>query len=233
MPLTNIVYALLAGILPAMLWLWFWLKEDNLHPEPRNILAITFIAGGVSVIIAIIFEKIAQDFITDSVYKYVVWAAIEEIVKFSAVAIVALRSKYMDEPIDAMIYCITVALGFSALENALFILSPLNSGQLAASIVTGNLRFIGATLVHVVSSAFIGFAVGLAFYRGAIVKSFSVIIGVIIAVALHTSFNLAIINGTATDTLKVFGWVWVATIILIILFEEVKIIRPMPTKNTG
>lgn len=233
MLLTNIFYALLAGILPALLWLWFWLKEDNLHPEPRNLLTITFIAGCVSVIIAIIFEKVAQDLITDSVYKYIAWASIEEIVKFIAVGVVALHSKYLDEPIDAMIYCITVALGFSALENALFILSPLSDGEIATTIVTGNLRFIGATLVHVISSASIGFMIGLAFYKGPIFKTFSAIIGVIIAVALHTSFNLAIINGTATNTLKVFGWVWVAVVLLIILFEEVKAIRPSPPKNTA
>lgn len=227
---TNIAYALIAGILPALLWLWFWIKEDNLHPEPRNLITITFIAGCVSVIIAIIFEKAAQDLLTNSVYTYIAWAGIEEIVKFMAVAMIAFRTKYLDEPIDAMIYCITAALGFSALENALFILSPISSGELATSIVTGNLRFVGATLVHVVSSAVIGFMLGLAFYRGTIAKAFALIFGVILAIALHASFNLAIISGTATNTLKVFGWVWCAVVILIILFEEVKAVHPSQTK---
>jgi len=226
MEFTNVVYALLAGLLPTLLWLWFWLREDHLHPEPRTVLAMSFIVGSLSVVAAVVLEKFAQDIILDRTYQYIAWASIEEIIKFIAVAIVALRSRYLDEPIDAMIYCITVALGFAALENALFILTPLNTGDLARTIVTGNLRFIGATLVHVVSSASVGFAIGLTFYRGAFTKVVAAILGIILAIALHASFNLAIISATVTSTIRVFGWVWCAVIVLIILFEEVKGVRP-------
>lgn len=226
MNLTVLIYALLAGVLPSLLWLWFWLKEDNLHPEPRGVLAITFVAGCISVIVAIILEKLAQDTIADSTMRYIVWAAIEEIIKFVTVVLVAFHANILDEPIDAMIYCITVALGFAALENAFFIFSPLNLGQFATSIITGNLRFIGATLVHVVSSASVGFMIALAFYRGYFSKTIAIILGIILAIVLHASFNLAIIHGTAMATLKVFGWVWGAVVILIILFEEVKAVHP-------
>lgn len=226
MNLTTLVYALLAGILPSLLWLWFWLREDNLHPEPRSVLAVSFIAGCIAVVIAVILERFVEGIVVDTTSRYVMWAAVEELVKFAAVAMVAFHTNVFDEPIDAMIYCITVALGFSALENALFIFSPLASGELSASIVTGNLRFIGASLVHVVSSASIGFMVGLAFYRGLAFKTFAIIFGIILSIALHASFNLAIIYGTATTTLKVFGWVWCAVVILIILFEEVKAVHP-------
>lgn len=226
MNLTVLAYALLAGLLPSLIWLWFWLREDNLHPEPKSIIAMSFIAGAISVIIAIIFEKFAQDMIVDETHRYIVWAAIEEIVKFGAVALVAFHANILDEPIDGMIYCITVALGFAALENAFFIFSPLHAGQISTSIVTGNLRFIGATLVHVVSSASIGFMVGLTYYRGIFPKTVGIILGIILAITLHASFNLAIIYGTAMTTLKVFGWVWCAVVILIILFEEVKAVHP-------
>jgi len=222
----NIVYALLAGILPALVWLWFWLREDNLHPEPRSLIAICFIAGCISVIVALFLERFAQEFITDTTLRYRTWSAIEEIIKFIAMALFVLPSRYLDEPIDAMIYCITVALGFSAMENALFILSPINDGEITKSIITGNMRFVGATLVHVVSSAMIGFMIGLSFYKGAFLKMISIVFGVILATALHASFNLAIIKSTVTGTLKVFGWVWVAVVILIVLFEEIKVVKP-------
>lgn len=226
MNLTNIAYVLLAGLLPALLWLWFWIKEDNLHPEPKSLIAISFIAGCMSVLLAVVLEGFAKEIINDQNYRYLAWATIEEVVKFLAVAIIALRSKYLDEPIDAMIYCITVALGFAAVENGLFIFKSLDTNGVVDSIVTGNFRFIGATLVHIVSSASIGFMIGLSFYKGAFMKVISVIIGIILASTLHTSFNLAIINTTDTSALKVFGWVWCAVVILIILFEEIKEIRP-------
>ncbi len=226
MNVTTVIYALLAGMLPSLLWLWFWLKEDNLHPEPRTILAASFVVGCISVVIAIVLEKYVQGIVTNPTFRYIAWAAIEELVKLGAVVLVAFHANILDEPIDAMIYCITVALGFAALENAFFILSPLSAGELSTSIVTGNLRFIGASLVHVVSSAVIGFMIGVSFYRGVFIKSICIALGIILAVTLHSSFNLAIIYSSAMTTLRVFGWVWCAAVILIILFEEVKIVHP-------
>ncbi len=226
MNITIIVYAILAGVLPSLLWLWFWLKEDNLHPEPRGLVAITFISGCISIIIAVVLEQFTSNFLIDTNMRYLSWAFIEEVVKYFAFAIVILHSRYLDEPIDAIIYCITVALGFAAIENTLFILSSLGNGEIAKSIVTGSLRFIGSSLVHVVSSAFIGFMIGISFYKNTFIKAISTVFGIIIATLLHTSFNLAIISVTSVSALKVFGWVWCAVIILIILFEEIKAIVP-------
>lgn len=226
MDLATIVYAFLAGVIPALLWLWFWLREDNLQPEPRSSIALSFIAGGFSIILAVILEAYAVDFISDNNYLYITWAGIEEAVKFLVIATVAFQSRYMDEPIDAMIYSITVALGFSAVENALFILHPLSTGEISKSIVTGDLRFVGATLLHVVSSASIGFLVGMSFYKPAFVKVLAGIFGLILATALHAGFNLAIIDATVAGTLKVFGLVWCAAVILLILFEEIKAVKP-------
>jgi RsiW-degrading membrane proteinase PrsW (M82 family) len=119
-----------------------------------------------------------------------------------------------------------VALGFAAVENTLFIMGPLSNGAVSQAIVTGNMRFIGATLVHVVSSSFVGFALGYAFYRGYLAKFIGVILGLAGAIALHAAFNLSIINASSTDTLKTFGWVWGAVVIIIILFEEIKAVHP-------
>ena len=219
-------YALLSGVLPALLWLWFWLKEDNLHPEPKGLIIGTFLAGVVAVFFAIFLEKFVQEIVADETNRYIAWAAIEEIMKFLAVSIIALKSSQMDEPIDAMIYCITVAVGFAALENTFFIISPLHDGDIMKSIITGNMRFIGATLVHIVSSASLGFMIGLAFNRGVFLKTLSTVIGIGIAIALHSTFNLSIINATPADTLKVFGLLWCMVIILLVLFEEIKSIKP-------
>ncbi len=226
MSLTSFTYALLAGLLPSLVWLFFWLREDREHPEPRKMLAISFFGGMLAVIAAIFIERFIQMTVTDETTRYALWAATEEFLKLAVVALIALRSRYDDEPIDAMIYCITVALGFAALENALFIMGPLSGGAIAQSIVTGNMRFIGATLVHVVSSATIGFCIGYVFYKGHLLKFLAGIVGLSAAIALHAAFNLSIINAGAAETLKAFGWVWGAVVLLIVLFEEIKAVRP-------
>lgn len=226
MSLTIFIYAVLAGLVPSLLWLLFWLRED-IHPEPKFMIVVSFISGALAVIPAIFIEKSIADILTNTTNIYVFWAIIEELIKLSVIAIVALSSDYDDEPIDAMIYCISVALGFAALENALFILGPLSSGDWTTGIITINLRFIGATLVHIVSSATIGFALGYVFYhKKTLTKFIAVFIGLVSAIALHSAFNLSIINSDTTETLQTFGWIWGAVVILIVLFEEIKVVRP-------
>lgn len=222
---STFLYAILAGLLPSLIWLWFWIREDS-NAEPRWLIVATFLGGFLAVIAAIFAEKYIAGLTIDPSLRYTLWAGVEEIFKFIAVAVIALNTDYNDEPIDAMIYCIVVALGFAAFENTLFLFQPLSGGEIAQSIVTGNMRFMGATLVHIVSSAVVGFGLGLAFYKGYFTKIIAIIIGLACAITLHSAFNLSIINGNTADTLKAFAWVWGAVVILIVLFEEVKVVKP-------
>ena len=48
------------------------------------------------------------------------------------------------------------------------------------------MRFIGATLLHVVASATIGIFISFAFYKNRFSKFFMTIIGLIVAVTLHS-----------------------------------------------
>ncbi len=226
MSATALTYAILSGLLPSFIWLWFWLREDRQHPEPRSLLVACFLGGMAAVIAAVFAEKYVASIYNDETIRYTLWAAVEEISKFIAVAVIALHSKENDEPIDAMIYCIVTALGFAALENALFIMGPLSGGEIARSIVTGNMRFMGATLLHVVSSASVGFTLGYVFYHGKFTKIIAIIVGLCGAIAIHTAFNLSILESNPTDTLKTFSWIWGAVVIMIILFEEIKVVRP-------
>ena len=224
MDLTAFIYALLSGILPALLWLWFWLREDSVHPEPRSLIIGTFVGGMIVVPLVVPFQHIALDYYGGNINEvvYFVWAALEEFFKFGVAYVIALRTRFMDEPIDALIYMITAALGFAAMENTFFLLKPLLEGDAMTSIVTGNLRFIGATLLHVVSSATIGLFIALPYYQDKIKKTFDLMLGLVFAAVLHAAFNLFIITSKGSDTFIVFGCVWLAVIVLILLFEKVK-----------
>lgn len=127
---TSFIYAIIAGILPSLVWLWFWMREDT-HSEPRWLLVVSFMGGMLAVVAAIFAEKIISDNVTDRTLLYTLWAATEEILKFAVVVAIALRSSYDREPIQAMIYCVVVALGFAALENTLFLMGPLSGGAVA------------------------------------------------------------------------------------------------------
>jgi RsiW-degrading membrane proteinase PrsW (M82 family) len=225
-PVYIFLYAFLAGILPSLLWLFFFTHEDSGHKKHRAVIFGCFLGGAVAVIIAIFAEKIIADSVTDPTTRYTLWAAFEEIIKFAIAGFIIYYTAEHESPIDIMIYCASVALGFAAIENTLFIFGPLSDGSIAQALITTNMRFIGATLVHVVSSAFIGFMFGYFYYQGWFTKTLAVLAGITGAIALHATFNLSIINASSTDTLKAFGWIWGAVVVLIILFEEVKSVHP-------
>jgi RsiW-degrading membrane proteinase PrsW (M82 family) len=218
--------ALIGGFLPALLWLWFWLREDSEHPEPRRLIALAFLAGMASVTIAVPLEQFVQSYITGQTMLYTVWAYIEEIVKFGAALLTVLWRDEDDEPIDALIYMVVVALGFAAAENALFLSSPLGGTSLAALIITGNLRFMGATLLHVLASSVIGAAIGLVYYGNRIEKALIVTIGVILAGLLHALFNVRILNSQGASVMETFILLWVCIILMFALIEWIKRIKP-------
>ena len=219
--------AMAGGILPALAWLWFWLREDSKHPEPRRLIALAFLAGMCTVAVAIPLEQLAAAFVPDQSLTFPIWAAIEEILKFSAALIVVLWRKDNDEPVDAVIYMICVALGFSAAENTLFLWSPLAGHTVFETVVTGNLRFVGATLLHVLSSATIGVSLALSFYKKSRwAKVEYAVVGVILAILLHSTFNFLILNTPQEYLLRTFVFVWIGVVALLAVLEFVKRIRP-------
>lgn len=229
----TLLLAFLGGIAPALVWLWFWLKEDTTHPEPKRMIIAAFVAGMIAVPIAFFIEKIAFSFWGTGLLVVIVWAAAEEILKYGGAYAVAFRgicldqSVCVDEPLDPLIYMITVALGFSALENTLFLINPLLSGDTVSGVLTGNLRFIGATLLHVVASATIGLSKGLSFYKSKTAKRVYFGVGITAAIALHALFNLSIIIYKGQNIFFTFGILWLFVGALLLSFERVKRVRPL------
>ena len=166
--------ALLGGVIPALLWLWFWLREDKEKPEPKGLITIMFIVGMISVIVVLPIQKFVQNNVTSYEWQIIGWASIEEIIKYWGVLILLYKTNHINEPIDWPIYLITAALGFAALENTMFLLKPLSLDQATVGLLTGQLRFLGSTLLHAVSSGIIGIALGLSFFMGKFVKKVSV-----------------------------------------------------------
>ena len=214
--------ALLGGVIPSLVWLWFWLKEDKEDPEPNGLLVVCFILGMVSVLLVLPIEKFIQTNITSSQMQIFGWASVEEIIKYLIVVAILYRSTYLHKPIDWPIFLITTALGFAALENMLFLIKPLSLGQTTVGLLTGNLRFLGSTLLHAVASGIIGIMAGLSFYIKGFRKEIYLLIGFILAIGLHSVFNFFIMENNGSEFLKVFAFLWVATIINLLLFEKLR-----------
>ncbi len=221
MELAYIFLALTGGLVPALFWVWFWLREDRAHPEPKALIACSFIAGMLVVSLVLPLQQFALKRFSGS-DLILVWVIIEEVLKYSAALIVVLWSKAVDEPIDAIIYMIVIALGFSALENALFIFNPLTDGHVIESLLTGQFRFLGATLLHVLASGTVGAFMAFAFYKGRLARIIYGTLGLFMAIVLHALFNFSIMNAGGETVLSIFMFVWLGIIILFLIFEKVK-----------
>ncbi len=232
--LQTIGYAFIGGLMPALVWLYFLLKEDYRHPEPRSILFLAFIAGMIAVPIAIPLESLARNYLFTTVATcspylplclpvIAAWAVIEEVLKYGLCAAFILWRKDVDEPIDLVIYMLTTALGFAALENALFLIEPLAARNFLSALATDNLRFVGSTLLHIIATSIIGFTLALAHTMPRASRAFISSCGLILAISLHTTFNFLIIpRGDTHSILSAFLFVWSGAIIFFGLFEVLK-----------
>ncbi len=226
---TSFAIAFLAGLIPALFWLWFWLREDTARPEPRALIASAFLSGMLIVALVLPLQKFAMERFSGNNLIFV-WVVIEEVLKYSAALMVVLWNKAVDEPIDAIIYMITIALGFSAFENALFIYNPLSDGQYVSSFLTGNFRFLGATLLHVLASGTVGVCMAFAYYKRDAIRIVSATAGLFIAILLHAVFNFFIMDASGETVLGVFMFVWMGAIILFLIFEKVKLLERIHRK---
>jgi len=223
------------SFLPPLVWLLFWLHEDR-HPEPKHLVLLTFAAGIFSALAAVGVEL--AFFGTEPVLRGVAarWfpallgmplavfsgvALIEEYVKYLAVKLAVFSRPEFDEPVDAMVYMVTAALGFAAIENVIFLVPVFEQGFGYGFELTLN-RFLGANLLHALSSAIVGYAV--ARHHFSPWRRHAVAAGVFLAAVLHALFNsFIIIKDTVPGILLlVILLLSLMSIVVFVEFERLK-----------
>ncbi|MEK7154165.1 MAG: PrsW family intramembrane metalloprotease [Patescibacteria group bacterium] len=195
----------LLGFSPSLVWLAYYLRKDP-RPEPKYMISRVFFLGIVLAPLAVIaqwaFRETAlsfhPSFQSSSSIAFFLWAAfIEEAVKFLPVKFAVLHNPEFDEPVDGMIYMIAAALGFAAIENVLVLFQAIPSGA-GLALQTWALRFIGATLLHAVSSAMVGYFLALSwFYHRHSGKL--IFAGIAVASVFHFLFNFTLLKGEGPD----------------------------------
>lgn len=221
------------GFLPSFAWLFFFLKED-VHPEPKKMITKAFLAGALITLAAAVFQSALKhlfDFFNIQQYSlvcFLVFGAIEEILKFLAAYWTVSKSRYFDEPIDAMIYMITAALGFAMIEN-IAVMSKMTIASQAIGVIV--LRFVGATLLHALSSGIVGYYWAKSFISTN-KSQWSLVIGqgLIIASLLHGVFNYLIILFKET---MIYPTVFLIIVGLLIFWDFEKIKTQSETTNSS
>lgn len=221
-----LVFAL--GLAPSIVWLIFFDLEEAEKAEPISDIIYAFITGAVVTFAALVVQTALRNVgpsigvALHSRLELSLFATIEEVLKFAAVYFLVSRRKSFTEPVDAMIYMITVALGFAAVENTA---SLINQGAPLAALISAKhleivvLRFLGATLLHCVASGIIGFHWAVGWVRGKLLW-LHIVVGILIASLLHSVFNYLILTtGPATWAL---AFVVIIAFFVLIDFEELR-----------
>ena len=220
-----LVMALTLGLLPGFAWLVFYLGEET-HPEPKRLIVFTAVVGMAFGFFAVGIEMFFNQGLNSwgigefSILSLVGLALIEEVMKFAAAHFAVSKSPAFSEPIDAMIYTIVAALGFATLEN-IGALSNITVGAsfVPALLTTFSFRFIGATLLHSLTSAIVGYYWALGLMRGKIKRY--LLVGLTIATALHACFNYLIL--TFGDSAYVVVFLIIVGFFVLNDFEKLRI----------
>ena len=221
------------GILPIVLWLVFFLWQDILKPEPLKWLMILF---GLGILITplvwygegLYLKLLRVDLnVSLSVFNIILVyggiAIIEELTKFFSAYFILKKNKHFDEAIDAMIYLIVLALGFGLVENILAASQEIVEGGILLPVLqTMSLRFVGANLLHALSSGIVGFFWALSLLKK---KKSYLYWGLILGIVLHFFFNLVIIRFGGTAVFLISLGLFLVTVGLFWAFDLLKRIK--------
>ena len=201
----GIIIYIIFGVLPSLTWLLYYLSKDK-HPEPKKMILTIFLWGAL-ITIPVFFVQIGLKSLLDNismntfakslVYWFLIIALSEEFFKYLVIKIKVINSPHLDEPLDIMLYMVIAALGFTAVENILYLFTPI--GGMSFNVLVGRtltisfIRFIGATFLHTLCSAVVGYSLAFSICE-AKRKYIPVIIGVIMATILHGLYNFSIIT---------------------------------------
>jgi RsiW-degrading membrane proteinase PrsW (M82 family) len=200
---------ILIAFTPGLFWLWFFLRLDRYRPEPKRLIALTFLLGCLSTIPAGIVNASFgigalldsdPDLITVAAGMLLVVGPIEELSKFVVVRLVPYRSLYFDEPMDGLVYGATASLGFASLENLFYVLEFGPGVMLVRAPIS--------TLAHLVFGSIWGYALGQHHSSGGN-RQWLVAGTLALAATVHALFNVAVFTfPLASLALVAVGGVW-------------------------
>lgn len=152
-----------AAVLPTFLILRYFYARD-LNPEPREALNGTFWRGVAIAIPAVVLELLverlfphnASAVLLAALSAFIMAALVEESLKLWVLLGFSTRLKAFNEPMDGVIYGVTVGLGFATIENLGYALNGLTTTLFRAFSAVPSHAAWGAILGYFVGQAVLG-----------------------------------------------------------------------------
>jgi len=228
--LVRIVLLLIGGFIPALIYLVVLRNTEKFSREPwRMVLGVFSRGATLSIFIAIIFELILYFIYKVQIERIYIFLSehpdldalilacviapfVEELAKLYSVT----KAKHqIDELEDGLIYGASAGLGFAAMENVLYELNFVFTGNLESFTILVFVRSISSTLLHASASGIAGYGLGCLYLRRTYGKA---ILCVLCAMGLHGLFNLC------ASISIIFGDIWYSSIIGFVFATAIAIV---------
>ena len=175
----------LAYTIPAFIWL------DRLEPEPRAMRWNAFFwGGGISVLVASVANEYTDASFGTTAALVISAPVAEEIMKSLGILGAAKRNQ-IDSPLDGVVYAGYVGLGFAMVENIIYFSQAIADDDLGLVFV---MRGLFSPFAHPFFTLWVGLAIGTAVRKGRS-RRFAAMRGLLLAMALHASWNASGVNG--------------------------------------
>lgn len=158
------MFLIVLALLPAIALVAWIYRQDKVEKEPGKLLWKIFFLGVLSVIPTIILELILGDvvglFFEETSVAYIVLdnficvAVVEEYWKMKAAKKASWKDPAFNYKFDAIVYCVTSALGFAAIENVIYVMD----GGMDTAIT----RMLLSVPSHAIDGVIMGYFFGMA-----------------------------------------------------------------------
>ena len=181
----NYIPSLLAASVFPLLFLYFLIKIDVFETESFKDIIYVFLFGLVIsfflCIPYVVFREVLFDnYATNLFVCFIAVALPEEIIKIIPFLLVLKYRKFVNEPIDFLIYSSASALGFAFYENINYIIGYSETGNIVA------IRSFLPSVMHMVVSSIFSFGIFL-YLKSKKIKF--IFLGIILASLIHAVYN--------------------------------------------
>ena len=202
----------------SLFWLQYFDLKDFLRPEPRRMLALSYLLGAGSALVGLALYYLIP-FLGGPedpggtnwqilFYCLLFVGPIEEGVKFIAARFFIFKSIHFDEPIDGLIYSSAIAIGFASFESLLYTNLVTWPHHLA--------RAVTAPITHSLFASIWGFATAYAFFqtRNRSTRFLLQASSLIIAMLIHGLYDFVLLAENLTIVASVIAvLLWIALIL--------------------
>lgn len=243
------VAIVVAGV-PASLWLAFFYLQDRYEPEPMHFVFGVFLLG--TLVAAPLADFVIYQLAPPQplgqfglgtfalervVHAVAVVGLAQELCKYVAVRYTIYTSPEFDEPMDGVVYMMSVGTGFAVWLNY----HRLQGMGGKVYLSTGAAEAVITTLAHASFAGFLGYVLGRAKFtrRGPVSRGALLFLGLVGAAALNGVFSL-VVDGVMTQGLTSHPWkgvglaaaLAVAVFVLLILSVQ-RLLHDSPFRKEG